>query len=313
MNARDDRDDLFPPAPTREPDPPKREPIDEHGARVEQPAVERRNIPAPTSRPADDVKVSVIQCSDELGALAEALAAAQGEITSAEKDRENPYFKSSYATLDAVWNACRAPLSKHGLAVVQLPDTTHARSGWITLHTMLIHKTGQRIQCRMTAEQKERGVQAMGSVITYLRRYSLQSMVGVAPKEDDDDGNATDRGPSPAQQRYEQKRAQQESSAQRTPTPSAQRNQVAAAPPPASAPAPSDEAPADPDLVASILASMVKAKTRAELEPLPSLIPANISQAQRDTLTAAWRAAKTRVASASPPAEGAPREPGAEG
>jgi len=59
--------------------------------------------------------------SEQINELATALAKAQGKITGALKDSANPFYKSRYADLASVWDACRAALSENGLAVVQFP------------------------------------------------------------------------------------------------------------------------------------------------------------------------------------------------
>ncbi len=60
--------------------------------------------------------------SPEINELAAALAKAQGEMGGALKDSANPFFKSKYADLSSVWEACRAPLAKYGLSIVQIPS-----------------------------------------------------------------------------------------------------------------------------------------------------------------------------------------------
>jgi hypothetical protein len=120
--------------------------------------------------------------SAEVAELFGALSKAQGEIEGAAKGKDNPFFKSKYADLAAVWEACRAPLSKNGLCVIQQPFT---RGPLVGLRTMLCHQSGQWVACIATAESKDRGPQAYGSVVTYLRRYALQAFAGVASEDDD--------------------------------------------------------------------------------------------------------------------------------
>ncbi len=131
--------------------------------------------------------------SQEITELVAALAIAQGVIEGAAKDSANPFFKSSYADLASVWQAIRAPLSANGLAVMQLPS---ADGQIVTITTILTHKSGQWISSDLTITAKEDSPQAVGSAITYARRYALQSVVGVAP-EDDDGERAQGRGPQP--------------------------------------------------------------------------------------------------------------------
>jgi hypothetical protein len=119
--------------------------------------------------------------------LAKALAAAQAEIEPALRDSENPFFKSKYADLASVWRAIRGPLSKHGIAVVQAPQETDGQT--VAIKTILLHESGESIEGMLRMVPKDTSPQAMGSCITYARRYALAAMVGVCP-DDDDDGEA---------------------------------------------------------------------------------------------------------------------------
>jgi hypothetical protein len=123
--------------------------------------------------------------SENLNELAAALAKAQGEITGALKDSANPFFKSKYADLASCWDACRAALSKNGLAVIQCP-TTEVTGTYLV--TTLLHSSGQWMRSSLIVSPKDDTPQAMGSALTYARRYALTAMVGVA--QVDDDGNA---------------------------------------------------------------------------------------------------------------------------
>ena len=124
--------------------------------------------------------------SEQLQELATALAKAQGEMTLASEDKVNPHFKSSYASLGSVWDACRLPLSRHGLSIIQNPQV---EGGELFLVTMLLHSSGQWMKSKMPVTNAKNTPQALGSCITYMRRYALSSMVGIAPG-DDDDANA---------------------------------------------------------------------------------------------------------------------------
>lgn len=123
--------------------------------------------------------------SEQINDLAAAMAKAQAEIGNAHKDSKNPFFKSTYADLASVWDACRAPLSKHGLAVVQ---SLAADGPNVTCTTLLAHTSGQWVESTLTLTAKDAGPQSVGSAATYCRRYSLQAVAGIAPA--DDDGNA---------------------------------------------------------------------------------------------------------------------------
>jgi hypothetical protein len=129
--------------------------------------------------------------SESIGKLAEALAKAQGAIEGAKKDQSNPYFKSRYADLSSVWEACRKPLSDNGLAIVQIPYNLEPET--VTIETLLTHASGEWIKSVITMRPVKADPQGLGSCITYARRYSLAAMVGVAPE--DDDGNAASQKP----------------------------------------------------------------------------------------------------------------------
>lgn len=134
--------------------------------------------------------------TEKIEALAEALAKAQGEIRGAQKDGTNPHLRSRYVTLESVWDACRGPLSKHGLSVTQ---TIERIDGTLYLVTTLLHASGQCIDSVFPwappgPEKGITAVQALGSYYTYLRRYQLAPLVGVTPTDDDDGNSAGRRG-----------------------------------------------------------------------------------------------------------------------
>lgn len=129
--------------------------------------------------------------SASIAKLTEAMALAQGQIEGASKGKVNPHFKNSYADLASVWDACREQLSRNGLAVYQ---TTSGDGAKVTVETILAHKSGEWISGRLTMTAQQNTPQAIGSCITYARRYALAAMVGVAPE--DDDGNAASQTPT---------------------------------------------------------------------------------------------------------------------
>lgn len=125
--------------------------------------------------------------SEQINEIMEALSKAQSEMTHAVKDTSNPFFKSKYADLGAVWDACRGPLSKNGLAVTQIVNQEGEKP---TLITLLGHQSGQWIKSVMQLPIQKPGPQEIGSCITYCRRYSLAALVGVY--QDDDDAEAAE-------------------------------------------------------------------------------------------------------------------------
>jgi hypothetical protein len=120
--------------------------------------------------------------SETIGALAAALAKAQSQISGAVKDAANPFFKSKYADLESVWQACRKPLTDNGLAVTQ---TSRYTPDGLMLVTTLLHASGEWIAGEMPVLTKDASPQAQGSGITYARRYALAAIVGVYQTDDD--------------------------------------------------------------------------------------------------------------------------------
>ena len=125
--------------------------------------------------------------SEDINELALSLSMAQGEFRAARMDAINPFLKNHYADLGSIIEAAKLSLAKNGLAVSQ-PASTDGSS--VTVTTILMHCSGQWISSDMTlplGDEKGRNLaQAAGSIITYLRRYSLSAMVGIYADEDTD-------------------------------------------------------------------------------------------------------------------------------
>lgn len=144
----------------------------------------------------------------DYGALAAALAKAQSSFPAIPRDKEvtvtmdkGGSYKFKYAPLDSILTATRPALSANGLAVAQLLDSD--ADGAPALVTMLLHSGGASLTARTPIPFAEGAkVQAFGSAITYLRRYALQAMLGIAAEEDDDgnraSGNTATLSPRPA-------------------------------------------------------------------------------------------------------------------
>lgn len=131
-----------------------------------------------------------------------ALAKFSVEVKNPTKNSENKHLRSSYADLGEVLRVIRPSLGKYGLAIVQnvetLPDHTDKETGETIrrgeyLRTLLLHESGGYIEslCRVPYTDPGKGslAQAIGSAVTYLRRYQALAVCGVAA-DDDDDGNA---------------------------------------------------------------------------------------------------------------------------
>lgn len=147
-----------------------------------------------------------MQRSDTIGKLFAALAKAQLAMQNAAKDAVNPAFQNlqagktgRYADLASVREAIQVPFAENGIAYTQFARF-NAEAKAVEVETLLVHgESGEfvsdtlTIPCAPTAH-------AIGSAITYGRRFSLMAVSGVAPAEDDD-GNAANVAPPPAQQR----------------------------------------------------------------------------------------------------------------
>jgi len=174
--------------------------------------------------------------SESITHLATALAKAQAEMPVAVFDATNPFLKSKYATLGAVIQASRPILAKHKLSLVQFPiswpatgENRHltpalspveaerektraekdggAREGYrggvdyIGVESILTHESGEfvaeRILIPLIEEKGKSKVQSAGSTLTYLRRYSWASILGMYSDEDSDGGGSATGHPMP--------------------------------------------------------------------------------------------------------------------
>lgn len=133
--------------------------------------------------------------SEKTDLIDSALAAAQGNITSASKTGNNPHFHSRYSTLDAVYDACRKALADEGIAVIQASQHfTEGRHSW-RLVTRIVKEQQWYEDDGIPLMSLTESMQGYGSALTYARRYGLSAMVGVAPDDEtDDDGNAASAG-----------------------------------------------------------------------------------------------------------------------
>lgn len=116
--------------------------------------------------------------------LVAALARAQAKMPPVHKTKTNPHFKSTYADLADVLASVRPTLAAEGIALVQPIRVTDQGAELVTA----LLKGDERIESCLPLPLDSKP-QDMGSRLTYLRRFMLAALVGVAA-EDDDDGNA---------------------------------------------------------------------------------------------------------------------------
>jgi hypothetical protein len=123
-----------------------------------------------------------------------AMAQAQLEVENAAKSSNNPHFKSKYADLAEVLNTVRPVFAKHGLSIIQAPAFDGARA---SVTTVVAHKSGGLIYSTASAVPAKTDAQGIGAVTTYLRRYGLAAMAGIAQEDDDGQSAAHNKKPEP--------------------------------------------------------------------------------------------------------------------
>ncbi len=153
--------------------------------------------------------------SESIKELAMALSKAQGAMGAAHKDATNPHLRNTYASLSSIIDTAKGPLSTNGLAFVQL--LSQSEVGMI-LETVLMHSSGQWLSSEIlvNAAAANKGVneaQALGSALTYYKRYALAAMLGVSVADEDDDGNAAGQSAKkqPAKQEVQVQNPRQDS------------------------------------------------------------------------------------------------------
>jgi hypothetical protein len=130
-----------------------------------------------------------MQWSDTVGELAKALAAVQAEITNPAQDAQNPFLKNRFTSLPALLDHVRPILSANGLSISQHISSC-VGEGAVGVDTILMHCSGEWLasSCHLPVapEKGKSTAQVAGSVITYLRRYGVASVLGVASDPDTD-------------------------------------------------------------------------------------------------------------------------------
>lgn len=126
-----------------------------------------------------------VMMSPTVAELAKALCAVQAKLEPAVKNATNPHLKSKYADLSSCYEASRALLTAHGLTIVQPPE---GDGGMVGVSTILLHTSGEYIGSTFTVPLPEAKAQLVGSLLTYFRRYTYSSTIGLATE--DDDGHA---------------------------------------------------------------------------------------------------------------------------
>ena len=186
--------------------------------------------------------------SDSIIKLSAALVKYHSTAIRIGKDATNPHFKNRYASLSQIIEGTEQQLAECGLAVIQLPE------GENHLRTILLHESGEYIAATYKMNPVRNDPQALGSAITYQRRYALGAILSLNI-DDDDDGQEASKAPA----------------------------KPAPAPQPKTAPVPQSK-PAR--LVSEIMADVAKVTTVQELTKLYKELPAIAQQELKDIFTA---------------------------
>jgi hypothetical protein len=127
--------------------------------------------------------------SETISSLAKALAIFNSKVSKVSKDANNPFFKNKYATLDNIIDEVRPLLTENGLTLMQFPS---GDGNLVSVTTYLMHESGEWIESDpLVMKPVKNDPQAIGSCITYARRYSLASFLSLNTGEDDDGNKAT--------------------------------------------------------------------------------------------------------------------------
>lgn len=154
--------------------------------------------------------------SDTTDKVIPALQLALGEMTDVTKDaRVNAgSLRYTYATLGAVLEVTRPLLAKHGLAIMQ---TAASSAEGPCVHTTLLHSSGQWLSTPpLLIKPQQATPQAVGSAISFARRYAILAVLGIATEDDDGHAAATParQQPRPEPQYEEPERQQTEAEKQ---------------------------------------------------------------------------------------------------
>ena len=130
-----------------------------------------------------------MKTSEKIDQLLPDLFKVKASILPLKKEANNPYFNSKYVDLNAVLDGVENILEANGFILLQ-PVVGK------TVETVILHKSGQFISSEMELVLDKNTMQALGSAVSYSRRYSLVSLLGL--KSEDDDGNGATFQSAPA-------------------------------------------------------------------------------------------------------------------
>lgn len=147
--------------------------------------MENANILPEISEKSDVILVQLMKAKEEMGGTVK-------------KDANNPFHKSKYATLGAHLEVSEGVLAKHGLIMLHTPSMRGVDP--VLVATLHHPSSGQWIKACLPLCNPKNDSQGIGSSITYMRRYSINSMLGLT-SEDDDGESACGRGKHQTQEK----------------------------------------------------------------------------------------------------------------
>jgi hypothetical protein len=124
----------------------------------------------------------MITTSAEVGNVSGAVIDFQAEVESVKKGADNPFFKSKYADLPSILAVVKPTLEKHKLGIIQAVTPC---GDTLLCATRIIHASGEWIEATTCLTAEKQTPQGYGSAITYLRRYGIQSALGLSAEDDD--------------------------------------------------------------------------------------------------------------------------------
>ena len=136
-----------------------------------------------------------LEFSDNIDQIAAALSAVTGAMSDPAKDATGYGYK--YAQLDSYLRIVRPLLAANGLALMQTPSSS-ADLMTVSVTAVLMHSSGQWIRSSMTMRvEPKKGLsdaQCAGTVISYIRRYQVQSLFACASEDNDAARDREERG-----------------------------------------------------------------------------------------------------------------------
>lgn len=136
-----------------------------------------------------------MKMSESITKISPALIKFHSEVGTIEKDGENPYLKTKYATLDSINKTIRPVLANNKLAIMQ---NVISGDGIITVKTKLLHESSEWMESEGTTLRLQKvDPQGVGAAITYARRYDLSAFLSLDTGEEDDGASQVGDGYEP--------------------------------------------------------------------------------------------------------------------